>query len=115
MIGKLLGHSQPQTTARYSAYLLQLTRQWSKCSIRHFGGPWWIEEAKEGIHGGMSGSPIVTEDGTAVGVVAASASSSEDVHTGGGPTPRLMANLRGWLVIASTISGLLCSASGAQR
>src|SRR5262249_57037833 len=44
-------------------------RRWFCCTLRHFGGPLWITHAAEGIRSEMSGSPIVTEIGTAIGVV----------------------------------------------
>src|ERR1700741_653637 len=52
------------------ARLLSLDgRRWFSCTIRPFGGPLWITHAAEVIRDGMSGSPIVTEIGAAVGVV----------------------------------------------
>ena len=51
------------------ARLLSLDGRWFSCTIRHFGGPLWITHAAERVHGGMSGSPIVAEAGTAIGVV----------------------------------------------
>jgi len=61
--------------------------------VRHFGGPLWITHAAEGIRNEMSGSPIVTEIGTAIGVVCTAAAPWE-----GGPNPRLTHNLPGWLL-----------------
>jgi hypothetical protein len=56
------------------ARLLSLDgRRWFSCTIRHFGGPLWITHAAERVHGGMAGSPIVTEIGTAIGVVCTAA------------------------------------------
>ena len=51
------------------ARLLSLDGRWFSCTIRHFGGPLWITHAAERVLGGMSGSPIVAEAGTAIGVV----------------------------------------------
>jgi len=51
-------------------------------------GPLWITHAAEVIRDGMSGSPIVTEIGTAIGVVCTAAAPWE-----GGPNPRLSHNL----------------------
>src|SRR5215469_13553364 len=48
-------------------------RRWFSCTVRHFGGPLWITHAAEGIRSEMSGSPIVTEIGTAIGVVCTAA------------------------------------------
>ena len=67
--------------------------QWFSCTIRHYGGPLWITHAAEVIREGMSGSPIVTEIGTAIGVVCTAAAPWE-----GGPNARLSHNLPGWLL-----------------
>ena len=75
------------------ARLLSLDGRWFSCTIRHFGGPLWITHAAEVIRDGMSGSPIVTEIGTAIGVVCTAAAPWE-----GGPNPRLSHNLPGWLL-----------------
>src|SRR5882672_12592480 len=52
-----------------------------------------LTHAAEVIRDGMSGSPIVTEIGTAIGVVCTAAAPWE-----GGPNPRLSHNLPGWLL-----------------
>jgi hypothetical protein len=76
------------------ARLLSLDgRRWFSCTIRHFGGPLWITHAAESIRSEMSGWPIVTETGTAIGVVCTAAAPWE-----GGPNPRLTHNLPGWLL-----------------
>ncbi|HUC12064.1 MAG TPA: serine protease [Stellaceae bacterium] len=75
------------------ARLLSLDDRWFSCTIRHFGGPLWITHAAERVHGGMSGSPIVAEAGTAIGVVCSITSPRE-----GGPNARLSDNLPGWLL-----------------
>ena len=67
--------------------------RWFSCTIRHFGGPLWITHAAEVIGSAMAGSPIVTEIGTAIGVVCTAAAPWE-----GGPNPRLSHNLPGWLL-----------------
>lgn len=68
-------------------------RRWFSCTIRHYGGPLWVTHPAERVHSGMSGSPIVTEIGTAIGVVCTAAAPWE-----GGPNPRLSHNLPGWLL-----------------
>ena len=50
-----------------SAFLLLLDLRWRACRVHNFGGPLWITGAK--TVGGMSGSPIIDEDGRAIGVV----------------------------------------------
>jgi hypothetical protein len=83
-----------------SARLLSLDNQWFPCTVRYYPeGALMIEKAARGIMGGMSGSPIVAEDGTAIGIVCLSAGGLDtDTHTEGGPNPRLMNNLPGWLL-----------------
>ena len=77
-----------------AARLLSLDgRRWFSCTVRHFGGPLWITHTAEGIRSEMSASPIVTEIGTAIGVVCTAAAPWE-----GGPNPRLTHNLPGWLL-----------------
>lgn len=75
------------------ARLLSLDGKWFSCTIRHFGGPLWITHAAERVLVGMSGSPIVAEAGTAIGVVCTTTSPRE-----GGPNARLSDNLPGWLL-----------------
>jgi hypothetical protein len=72
------------------AWLLSLDGRWVSCTIDHIGG-WalWIENAAEGIKSGMSGSPIISDEMSAIGVV----SMGE-----GGPNARLTHNLPGWLL-----------------
>ena len=53
-----------------NAWLLSLAGEWSLCRMeRFFDGRIWIWEGE--LIGGMSGSPILADDGTAVGVVTA--------------------------------------------
>lgn len=80
------------------AWLLSLAGRWFRCNVRHGGGRLWISDAADGIVGGMSGSPIVAEDGSAIGIVCTSGGRAGDVHTEGGPNPRLTHNLPGWLL-----------------
>ena len=69
-------------------------RRWFSCTIRHYGGPLWITLAAEKVGNAMAGSPIVTEIGTAIGVVCAATAPNE-----GGPNARLTHNLPGWLLL----------------
>ena len=75
------------------ARLLSLDGRWFSCTIRHIGGPLWITNAAERVHGGMSGSPIVGEASTTIGVVCTTTSPRE-----GDPNARLSDNLPGWLL-----------------
>lgn len=80
------------------AWLLTLDRQWARCKAKHFGGPLWIESATVPIMGGMSGSPILNADGGAIGVLCCSSGTASGAHTEGGPNPRLVESLPGWLL-----------------
>ena len=88
----------PEETA---AWLLSLDKKWCQCNVRHLAGPLWLSGATEGIHGGMSGSPVILNDGTAIGVVcAAGGAPGSRLFTEGGPNPRLLHNLPGWCLNA---------------
>lgn len=60
------------------AWLLSLAGQWFPCTAEHYGGPLWLFRAAEGIVGGMSGSPIVADNGSAIGVLVNSAKITRD-------------------------------------
>jgi len=62
------------------------------CAIKH--GPLWIENAEQEIVEGMSGSPILDQNGAAIGVVV----------TPHGPQPRLTSHLPGWLIAELNLS-----------
>jgi hypothetical protein len=78
------------------ALLLSLSKNWFECEVQHRSGSLWIANASSGIEGGMSGSPIVTEAGKAIGVLVCSGGGVDKSHTEGGPNPRLTHNLPGW-------------------
>ena len=81
------------------AWLLSLDGRWFSCTVTYRkGGPLWIFNAAEDIVGGMSGSPIITDDGLAIGVVCLGGGTGIEGCREGGPNPRLMSNLPGWLV-----------------
>src|ERR1700738_867778 len=77
------------------AQLLALDGQWFRCAVQHINdGPLWVSKAMKGIAGGMSGSPIVADDGSAIGIICTSSGGADlDKHTEGGPNPRLVNNL----------------------
>jgi hypothetical protein len=79
-----------------TAWLLSLDRQWLRCDVEHYGGPWWIRNLeKPGIQSGMSGSPIFNHNRTAaIGVVCLGNDGSGDIE---GPNPRLTINLPAWM------------------
>ena len=80
--------------------MLSLDNRWFKCTVRHSGGALWISDATDGIGAGMSGSPLLADDGSAIGIVCISAGNdgSDHPHTEGGPNPRLIGNLPGWCI-----------------
>jgi hypothetical protein len=81
-----------------TAWLLSLEGLWFPCSVQHNGGMLRVSNATKGILGGMSGSPIVADDGSAIGVICTSGGHPGEVPTNGGPNPRLVHNLPFWLV-----------------
>jgi hypothetical protein len=78
------------------AWLLSLNGSWLKCEVQYNRGPLWIFNAVDGIVGGMSGSPIITDGGSAIGGVCTSGGSPGKLHTEGGPNPTLTQSLPGW-------------------
>lgn len=70
------------------AWILSLDQVWFRCVVRHNGGGLWISDAADAIVGGMSGSPILNDDGSAIGVVC----------TPEGPNPQLIKHLPGWFL-----------------
>jgi hypothetical protein len=88
--------------AQTSAWLLSLDKRWCQCDVRHDGGPLWLSGAADGIREGMSGSPVLLSDGSAIGVCTAG---GLEALTEGGPNPRLMDNLPGWLLRAFASHG----------
>jgi hypothetical protein len=85
------------------AFLLSLAGEPMQCLVQHFGGPLCISEAVPGIAGGMSGSPIIAADGTAIGVVTTGSYNDDDFEkpcAEGAPNPRLIYHLPGWLLRA---------------
>lgn len=89
-------------------WLFSLEGHWFSCSLQHVGGPLWASDALDGIRGGMSGSPILMDDGKAVGIVVSGggveAEDDDDAPTEGGPEPWLVGNLPGWLLREITSS-----------
>ena len=52
--------------------MLSLDSRWLRCALRHSGGSLWISDAKGGIRVGMSGLPVLSDDGSAIGIVCTS-------------------------------------------
>jgi hypothetical protein len=80
------------------AFVLSLTGEIVPCTVRCIGdGPLFLFDTglKEGAEGGMSGSPIIVADGSAIGVVCLGNNAPQ---YGIGPNPCLMHHLPGWLL-----------------
>jgi hypothetical protein len=76
-------------------WLLGLDGDWFRCTVKRLPkGPLFIFKADATIQGGMSGSPILAGDGTAIGVVCASNGSGKEAAM----LPCLTRNLPGWLL-----------------
>ncbi len=75
------------------AWLLSLGNRWFQCNVKmgghHATGSLWLSNASEGIEGGMSGSPILSADGEAIGVVSVGGGERGEVHAQGGPNPQI--------------------------
>ena len=79
------------------ARMLSLDGEWFSCQISCPRDLLWFDQAAQPVIGGMSGSPIVLPDGSAVGVVCTSEGGHSDGRAGG-PNPMLAAHLPGWLL-----------------
>ena len=86
-------------TATSKALMLSLEGEWFSCRIVSIGvgRSLWISNAAQPIRGGMSGSPIILPDGSAVGVMCVSMAPEGTEHREGGPNPVLTAALPAWL------------------
>jgi hypothetical protein len=83
--------------AKSRALILSLDGKWFPCRIGSYGRSLWIRGAAQPICSGMSGSPIILPDGSAVGVVCVSEGLEDREHHWGGPNPVLAATLPVWL------------------
>jgi hypothetical protein len=95
---KLLSPLSVDDVHNTQAWLRNLKGEWFPCTVEDTGGALWISNAKDGIAAGMSGSPIVADDGAAIGVVCTAGGVKADIYTEGGPNPRLAHHLPGWLL-----------------
>jgi hypothetical protein len=81
-----------------SAWLLALDGRWVRSTVGLADNGLWIDNSTK-IEGGMSGSPIMADDRTAIGVVCLGAEpSSPDGVYGNHPNPVLEYHLPGWLL-----------------
>ena len=84
-----------------NVWLLGLNMEWGSCAFERLGNDLWLTDATQGIFGGMSGSPIILENGRAIGVVVVGSGIGQidenlDACFEGGPNPAFMGNLPGW-------------------
>ncbi|MGQ0445940.1 MAG: hypothetical protein ACT4O2_12650 [Beijerinckiaceae bacterium] len=85
-------------SAGNEGWLLSLDGDWFNCGIEQVpaGFPMWLNLPAGKIVAGMSGSPVISATGAAVGVVCnSSESQAATVHLHG-PQPALLQNLPGW-------------------
>lgn len=78
------------------ALLLSLGGHWFLCKAKPNRRSLSLSDAAEDIVGGMSGSPILDDNGSAVGVVCISTGLGKS--RGDGPNPRLSRNLPAWML-----------------
>src|SRR5262245_51537684 len=90
-------------------FLLSLEGEWFGCQVqrmKRIDGPLWVSKPTQPIVGGMSGSPIVSESGNAIGIVPDSVmENGKDTATDefGVSNPRLMRDLPLWLLRSQTM------------
>jgi hypothetical protein len=77
-------------SAECKAWLLSLDGQWFRCEVTVGDRALTIDSAADKLAGGMSGSPIVSDDGKAIGVAVAT--------PGGAAQPSLARQLPRWLI-----------------
>jgi|HubBroStandDraft_3_1064219.scaffolds.fasta_scaffold200994_1 hypothetical protein len=76
------------------AWLFSLSGEWFRCHVVAGSRAMTIASAADRIEGGMSGSPIVDENGKVIGVISS---------TVGAPQPHLARQLPGWLLEALSV------------
>jgi hypothetical protein len=80
-------------------YLPTLGNDWVPATAKMRNGRRiYLEGVESGIVGGMSGSPILLADGSAIGVLGTSEGAPDTLHTNGGPQARLRRDLPVWLL-----------------
>lgn len=74
--------------------VMSLKNEWVDCTLKRFGhGALWVTSTP--IIRGMSGSPILLENGAAVGVITTGSETPDSEH---GPNAVLRENLPGWML-----------------
>ena len=94
-----------------SGWLCSLSGEWFRCAVQYLtriDGPIWISKTEQPIKCGMSGSPIISDDGAAIGVVNLGSVTPEMTDRCEGkyglPNSRLVRDLPGWLLRARTVT-----------
>ena len=107
-----LGDSGP--LYKSPAYLIALDGRLVGCVVRHdnTANSLWIEAAIGSIADGMSGSPVLSREGKAIGIVASSHQDDDlfPMFRGGGRAIPLVANLPGRLLMEMGAVGMLTAA-----
>jgi hypothetical protein len=101
--GELVDNTAPlpvsECPANGRAWLISLDLRCFECRVERFNnGPLFISDAASEIVGGMSGSPILADEGSAIGVLCTGGSSGGDPMTEGGPDPVLTRDLPTWIL-----------------
>ena len=90
-----IGCLAPKMFAELAGWILSLDGKWLRCVVSyHNDSGLWVVDVAQVIVGGMSGSPILAENGSAIGVMSCSNAGGKE----GGPNPRLSHHLPGWLL-----------------
>jgi hypothetical protein len=79
-------------------WLFSLEGEWFPATLEYFNdGPFWVSKTAQPIAAGMSGSPIVSDGGAAIGIAALATlgSRTEELSS---QNPRLTRDLPGWLL-----------------
>jgi hypothetical protein len=97
LVDKLRPLPMADTPRRASAWMLALDGKWFRCMADPNPLGLWLSDAGQDIVGGMSGSPIIAEDGSAIGIMCVSSAVIGKGHREGGPNPRLACHLPMWL------------------
>ena len=83
-------------------WLLSKDGVWFRCSVQcQECGPLWLSDLEGRIVDGMSGSPVISAAGEAIGIVCTSVEDSTGhvpEHRFHGPNPSLTRNLPGWFL-----------------
>jgi S1-C subfamily serine protease len=67
-------------TGETSAWLLSLEGEWFTCKVERDNQKLWLSDPAQPIAGNMSGSPIVNNEGAAIGVLGSADLGSSDIH-----------------------------------